>query len=586
MRAPHGRRRPVAASTALAVLATSTLLVLAAGGAGSPATAAPSEDCAPAVPVSGLAAGDPVTGLTVSDGTTTEGFTGELIGVLDDGIAPGMDMVLARLTSDEIDRVGGIWSGMSGSPVYDADGDLIGAVAYGLTWGSSPVAGITPFEEMDDYLDGSPTPPRRVPLAPRAARAIADQSEVTVRQAAQGMSQLRMPVGISGISQKRLVKARSKAKKHPYIKGPGRAVGGGASAAPAATADDITAGGNLAAAISYGDIAFAGVGTATSVCGGRVVGFGHPFDYAGPTTLSLHPASALYVQEDTLGSPFKVANVGAPVGTITDDRLSGITGVFGALPKSARISSTAQFEGRSRQGTSEVNLDNYTPDVTFFQTMLNQERVTDGWIGGSAEQTWTIVGTDARGKQFSVSSGDRFTSSDITFTSVWDLADLVWAISRQPDVSIGSVLVDADITTEEDTLRVSKVQQRRNGRWVAITRRSPAVVKAGATMRLRVSMTSPRGRVERTRVGVEVPRRASGQRAYLQVSGGSSIWNNAAWKNGLENILAAVENDTRNDEVRAQLRLLQPGRNVRVSSTSPEQELVVRGSKQALVRVR
>ena len=68
-----------------------------------------------------------------------------MLGVLKDGVLPGIDMVMARLDSPTIQQVGGIWQGMSGSPVYAADGRLIGAVAYGFSFGASPVAGITPF---------------------------------------------------------------------------------------------------------------------------------------------------------------------------------------------------------------------------------------------------------------------------------------------------------------------------------------------------------------------------------------------------------------------------------------------------------
>ena len=97
--------------------------------------------------------------------------------MLQDGIAPDVDMVMMRLTSPEIDRVGGIWQGMSGSPVYAADGRLIGAVAYGLSWGPSPVAGVTPFADMDTYLAARQH--RRAPsrsAGSAAARAIAGRA--------------------------------------------------------------------------------------------------------------------------------------------------------------------------------------------------------------------------------------------------------------------------------------------------------------------------------------------------------------------------------------------------------------------------
>lgn len=80
-------------------------------------------------------------------------------------VAPGVDMVMARLASSEIERVGGIWAGMSGSPVYAVDGRLIGAVSYGLTGGNSPVAGITPAADMQTLLDALPEEPAAAGLA-------------------------------------------------------------------------------------------------------------------------------------------------------------------------------------------------------------------------------------------------------------------------------------------------------------------------------------------------------------------------------------------------------------------------------------
>ena len=41
-------------------------------------------------------------------------------------------------------------------PVYGPDGELIGAVAYGLSFGPSPVAGVTPFVDMASYLGPAP----------------------------------------------------------------------------------------------------------------------------------------------------------------------------------------------------------------------------------------------------------------------------------------------------------------------------------------------------------------------------------------------------------------------------------------------
>src|SRR4051794_33649082 len=146
------------------VAAASTAAFLSAL-APAPAQSAASSECPEAYPLDSLTRGQAVTGLTVSQGTEPDGFTGQVIGVLKDGIMPGLDMIMVRLSSSEIDRVG-IWAGMSGSPVYAEDGRLIGAVSYGLAFGPSPVAGVTPAADMrqllDDTSESALKPARRV----------------------------------------------------------------------------------------------------------------------------------------------------------------------------------------------------------------------------------------------------------------------------------------------------------------------------------------------------------------------------------------------------------------------------------------
>src|SRR6185295_15683934 len=99
-----------------------------------------------------------------------------------------------------------------------------------------------------------------------------------------------------------------------------------------AAAIPIAPGGNLAASLSYGTVTAAAIGTATAVCGDHVVGFGHPLAFAGDSTYSLHGADAVTIQPDVAFPSYKLANLGAPIGTVTEDRLTGIHGVTGALP--------------------------------------------------------------------------------------------------------------------------------------------------------------------------------------------------------------------------------------------------------------
>src|SRR3954454_5734387 len=101
----------------LAGLATAALLGTGVVQTAPTALSAPDPACPDAYPVTDLTANQLVHGLTVTQGTDPTDFDGKVIGVIHDGIAPGIDMIMAELHSIQIDKTG-IWQGMSGSPVY------------------------------------------------------------------------------------------------------------------------------------------------------------------------------------------------------------------------------------------------------------------------------------------------------------------------------------------------------------------------------------------------------------------------------------------------------------------------------------
>src|SRR5690606_19210522 len=109
----------------------------------------------PFMPVSDIRPGMVGIGRTVFAGTTLEEFRANVIGVLKNVIAPGRDLIVARLEGGPLAQTGVI-QGMSGSPVY-VDGRLIGAVSYALgSFPREPIAGITPIAEMIDAMRDAP----------------------------------------------------------------------------------------------------------------------------------------------------------------------------------------------------------------------------------------------------------------------------------------------------------------------------------------------------------------------------------------------------------------------------------------------
>lgn len=584
-RSLNRRGRTLASATAATGLVLGTLAM----SSGSAQSAEPAPDCATPVDHSTLAEGDTVTALSVVRGTTPVEFTGSVLGVIDDGIGAGLDMIMIDFTDSDpaspMAKAGGIWQGMSGSPVYvgdPADGNLVGSIAYGLSYGPSPIAGVTPFADMDDYL-GDDEPAPRVEVGSRDAAALARSGEVSRAQAAQGFRQLRVPIGVSGLGAERLEKAQKLARKgnKQYLRGNVFASGVGGRASDAVE-EDLFAGGNLAASISYGDVTYAGVGTATSVCDGEVVGFGHPFSFLGGTTLGLNPASAIYIQPDSAYAPFKVANISPAVGTITDDRLTGITGEFGAVPEGGQITSTVTYRDRSRTGSSEIYYTPYSADVTFGQQIANHDRVVDGIIPGGEDLSWTITGTDEAGAPFEISFEDRYVSNfDITFESSWDLADTVYVLSTLPDVTIDSITTDAAVDDDATSLRVSGLEQKRDGEWAKVSRRQGVKVKAGQVLRVRAVLKAPDGSLTYVPFSTDISKKA--RSGYLSVRGGASDWMNIYGAKSVSDVVEAYEEAPSNTDVVFQLRMRRNGG--RVNETGPEQSQVVTGGKYAFIRV-
>jgi hypothetical protein len=547
-------------------------------------SAEPAGDCTASFPVADLAKGDPVTAMSVTEGTAPQEFTGQVLGVLDDGIAPDLDMIMVEMTPPDPDRIGGIWQGMSGSPVYAADGRLIGAVAYGLSWGPSWVAGVTPFDDMDDYL--SAARPGTVKVGDAAARTIARHTDVTRAEAAQGFSQLPMPLGVSGVGDKRLRKAESATRKHAWL--PKDTYAMGASAAPGAGAgpETVVAGGNLAASLSYGDVTQAGVGTATSVCNGKIVGFGHPMTFLGETSLTLHPADAIYIQRESLGAPFKVANLGAPAGTITDDHLTGITGLLGAAPETSDITSSVAYRNRARTGSSHVSVPEGAASTTFYETIANHDRVIDGIIEGSELLSWTINGHEEDGSTFSLAVTDRFASDyDITFAAAWDLADFVYALSAIKGVTIDDVTMDSAVDDDNSTWTVSRLEQRVGGDWQKVGKGAPVVAKAGKTAVLRAVLTGASG--SRTvPVSMKIPDEAQGMVGRMQVLGGSYVWSNLQYPRSVAQAEKFVDTMVRNDEVQATMSFFKRRGEITTTKVTDPLDKVVDGRKRVKVIVK
>jgi len=489
-------------------------------------TAASASDCPTAYPAQ-VSSGQAVTTQTVTTGTTPTEFAGTVTGVVKNGIAPDVDMILIDFgTADGNSTIdtAGIWEGMSGSPVYDkATGQIIGAVSYTLSYGPTTVAGVTPYAAMKDLAPGAlPTTVhiKNQSLSKKVARATGVKSTEDART----FRLLPTPVNLNGPSADRLRQVH-KAKK-PYLKQATTTTRAGvAKPADAPGPETMVAGGNIAAALVYGDVVEAGIGTITSVCHGGFVAFGHPMASTGKTTMAAMSADAVAIIADSTGGSFKQANIGKVTGTVTEDRTPGIAGSLGAGPRTMKATATSSYGSKSRTGASYSASPDYAADAAFGEAVTNNDAVLNAsYVKGGALATYAVRGTD-HGKAFSLGFTNRYADpGDISSAAGYPIGDLVYALSQADGVTLTSVSTKTAFNDVYRTRKLGTIEQKKGTKWIKVTGSSPITVKAGGKAVLRFTLTGGGTANVTQRVTISIPKRMKHTSGYLDVTGGGDTY--------------------------------------------------------------
>lgn len=601
------------------------LLTLVAGSLTAPARAetAPAAeqavDCPTAVPRDSIKAGLKGEGLTVVTGSTPQPFAVDVLGVLKDGIGPGRDMVIIKVSDlpggHVVDQGGGIWAGMSGSPVY-VNRRLLGAVSYGFTLAPSPIGGLTPAADMLDLLDlpksvavrSEPVVRKtsKATLSTSSRREFAAQARVTAPRGT--LQQLVSPLAVSGLGSKRINRLQDDADAAGWTV---KAYAAGGRAATRATASALArpqAGGNFAAALSYGDVTMAAIGTTTAVCGNRALAFGHPFRRSGPATLGANDADSLtIVQDDTLGS-FKLANVGPGFGTVDQDRTAGLRAKLGAAPATADLTTIIRNRdnGKKRTGTTQVVDQAVLAEALLFSIWGNDDAAFDEWGDGTATSAWTITGRRAGGLPFSVSRSNQWADRyDVTGSPAFDAAAAADALINNDfeKVVVDDVVFSSTASTKFEQRHLTKLEVAVNGGRYSAPRL--LVVKPGAKLSVRVSMRPYRSTVtSTTTLALTVPKNARGKVGSLTAAGGMTLAEQGGQapdpgclltgggcgdqtEGSLDAVIKGITSTPRNDAVVARLSLdSQDGGSTSAVSASRLQPLTVTGQRSMEVEVR
>lgn len=572
-----------------AAVGSAAALALVTGLLAAPAQAAPGDDvpanteCPKIQSTAGLKVGDTGTGLTVVTGNKPRPFAVKVLGVLKNGIGAGKNLIMIEASDLPGEKVvsvgGGIWAGMSGSPVY-INGKLIGAVAYGPSLAPSPIGGVTPAENMDDLL-GLPRSaaartnaanrlPARVSLSAAQWRAIDKPARAAVPRSS--LKALPSPVSLSGLSPERVEQFQAEADA-AGLSVIAHQSGEASAAAAAAPSARPRAGGNFAAALSYGDLTVAGIGTTTLVCKDQALAFGHPFGWSGPASYGANDANSIaIVRDETLGS-FKLADVGALFGTVDQDRLAGIRADLSRGPVLVPVRSTIRNRdtGRRRVGETRAADKTQLPAITAFGLVANYDAIFDEIGDGRANTDWTITGRRAGNRPFTLTRGNKFASRyDVAAEAAFDPAfavDTLLANEFEP-VSIDRVDFRSVVSSTYRDYTISKLAVSVDGG--KYTTPKLLRVKGGALLRIRVTLRPFRSKaLTTTTLTMRVPRQ-KGRVGTLRVTGGATLAQGGDEEEGclispeacedvnepsLNSILSGLKNEWRNDQVAARLVL-------------------------------
>src|SRR5688500_12828205 len=493
-------------------------------------TAGPNIVTIPVFPLEDVRAGMKGTARTVFSGSETQEFNVEIRGVLPGFPGPRQSAIIAKLTGSNVEKTG-VFAGMSGSPVY-IDGKIVGAIACSFRFSREPIAGITQIKQMIDLFDSGtenvkPKGPRPVSFAQLAGTdwkpnlpkpAVSSVSLLAPVSAGspllpligQQMTPIATPLVFSGISQESLSMFAPQLVANGLL--PVSGVGGSAAITPMAEVNGNTfpPGSSISVQLVRGDYSLAAAGTVTMRDGDRIYAFGHPFLSLGASDMPMTESSVVTVIAN-MNNSFKLAVPGQMVGSIAQDRASGIYGLLRRAPKMIPVKVNLHTSrDRNETYSYEVVSDSFlTPillNITVFNTITSSERV----LGDS---TITLKGQiRVRGHE-PIQIDRRFSANNSLVQAAGSIA-----------APVASLLTSGfdDVQLEGITLDISSSETKYAGTLERITL-DRTEVRRGEKVEVQAYVRTESGKQFVQRIPVQIPEDAAVGQLLVFVGDGGAL---------------------------------------------------------------
>ena len=484
------------------------------------------------MPLDEVRAGMTGVGVTVFQGSEREEFDVEVLGVLTNVMGPQRNVIVARLSGGPLAHTGVI-QGMSGSPVY-IDDRLVGAISYSLgSFSKDAIAGITPIEEMVATDRDASHLARRVPRwqLPLTEQSLAE----TVRAAFGGapafasqpgdvhtlglslleggrlgtlLRPIATPLILGGFSPELFSLWSTALNTGGLVTTIGGSVA--AEAQLAVAGQPLQAGDPLGVSLISGDLTMAGTGTVTMVEGDRVYAFGHPFYNLGPSQFPMTRAQVTTLLP-SLALSSKIATIGDVIGTIDQDRPTGVYGTIGPGPDLIPVRVTFEQSDRDLERTFSFEI----IDDPVFTPLLAYTSVLDtftNWARELGPRSYIVNGNARVQDHGDVVFGDIYTGDTASFTAASALTTPIAALMANEfePVKIEAINVRIEALEEPRTATLERV-------WIDAVR-----PRAGDVVPVKIVSRTYRGTELLETLQVTIPDHARGA-LTIQVSDAATL---------------------------------------------------------------
>ncbi|MCA1625219.1 MAG: hypothetical protein LC768_12575 [Acidobacteria bacterium] len=485
-------------------------------------------------PLSELKEGMKGTAWTVFRGSEPEEFTVEILGIVPGAIGPKQDMIVGRISGGSADRTS-VFAGMSGSPVY-IDGKLVGAISYSFPFSKEPICGITPIAQMiaifenNQHLKIKAKEPRAISFAELASTKLdlpknsivsnsvlmsADRNSLLNTVAGQSFQPIATPLTFSGFSQETLNHFAPQLASVGLL--PVAAVGGAARITPLKEADDKTllGGASVSMQLTRGDYSLAASGTVTFRDGEKVYAFGHPFLNLGTADLPMSESHVVTVIPN-MNNSFKLAVPDSMVGSMTQDRSTGVFGRLGQAPKMIPVKIHLETSRNQEETLNfEVVKDDFlTPlllNISVYNSIVANER-------GLGDSTIEVTGEIKLKGQETIKLGQRFGGAQATQSAAGYATIPVNALLRSRFDNVEITEINLKMTSIDGS-KTATLER------IALDRRE---VRAGESFEVQAFVRTNTGKVFSQKIPVKIPADTPVGTLMITVGDGDSIQQTSA----------------------------------------------------------